>query len=248
MTNRRRPALLFLLPMLLAAFLAPGRAAGNAAGSSTSSARPAARAAALPADLGAFVTGIQKRYDRINDFQGRFVQESRVQAAAVTEKSGGDVFFLKPGRMRWNYRTPDPQEIVIDRGKLWQYVPAHKQVVIQAFDAARVEYTFLTGLGSLERDFRISWAKPDRRPGDALRYLALAPRDEQATFVKVTLGVEPRTHRVLVTEVEDLFGNTTSIRFEGLRDNAGMDAGLFALRPPKGVDVIDMTSPAGHGR
>jgi len=243
MTNRPQRALLFLLPMLLAAPLAPGRAAGDA-----TSAPPAPRAAALPADLRDFVDGIQKRYDRIRDFQGRFVQESRVQAAAVTEKSGGDVFFLKPGRMRWNYRTPEPQQIVIDRGKLWQYVPADKQVVIQGFDAARVEYTFLTGLGNLERDFRIAWARPDRRPGDPLRYLALVPRDEQATFAKVTLGVDPRTHRVLVTEVEDLFGNTTSIRFEALRDNAGVDAGLFVLRPPKGVDVIDMTSPAGHGR
>ena len=27
-----------------------------------------------------------------------------------------------------------------------------------------------------------------------------------------------------------------------------VSAGLFVLRPPKGVDVIDMTSPAGHGR
>jgi outer membrane lipoprotein carrier protein len=150
--------------------------------------------------------------------------------------------------MRWNYRTPEPQEIVIDRGKLWQYVPVDNQVVIQGFDAARVEYTFLTGLGNLERDFRIAWARPDRRPADPLRYLALEPRDEQATFAKVTLGVEPGGHRVIVTEVTDLFGNKTAIRFEGLRDNVGVDPGMFVFRAPKGADVIDMTSPAGRGR
>lgn len=240
MATRSRRALAFLLPVLLVAHPVTGGVAGNAPA--------AARAAGLPADLRAFVDGIQARYDRIRDFRARFVQESRVQAAPMAEKSGGDVFFQKPGKMRWNYRTPEPQEIVINRGKLWQYVPADKQVVIQGFDAARVEYTFLTGLGNLERDFRISWARPDHRPGDPLRYLALVPRDEQATFSKVALGVEPRTHRVLVTEVTDLFGNTTAIRFEGLRDNVGVDAGLFVFRPPKGADVIDMTSPAGRGR
>ena len=245
MTTRiaARCALVFLLPALVA-----GHPASLVANGAVTPARPPARSTPLPADLRAFVDAIQARYDLIRDFQGRFLQESRVQAAPAVDKAGGEVFFQKPGKMRWNYRTPEPQEIVINRGKLWQYVPADKQVVIQGFDAARVEYTFLTGLGSLEKDFRIAWARPDRRPGDPLRYLLLVPRDEQATFSKVTLGVEPRTHRVLVTEVTDLFGNTTMIRFEKLRDNAGVDPALFVFGPPKGVDVIDMTAPPPRGR
>ena len=233
----------FLLPILMVALAAP---AAEAAGA------PAAAAprgnASPPADLRTFVDAIQARYNRIRDFRARFVQESRVQAAAVAEKSGGEVFFQRPGKMRWNYKTPQPQEIVINGGKLWQYVPADRQVVIQGFDAARVEYTFLTGVGTLDRDFRMAWARPDRRPGDPLRYVELVPRDEQAAFSRVVLGVEPKRHRVLVTEVVDLFGNMTAIRFNELRDNTGLGAGLFVFRIPKGVDVIDMTAAAGGGR
>ena len=74
-------------------------------------------------------------------------------------------------------------------------------------------------------------------------------RGERPADYRVALGaVDPGTHRVLVTEVTDLFGNTTMIRFEKLRDNAGVDPALFVFGPLKGVDVIDMTAPPMRGR
>jgi outer membrane lipoprotein carrier protein len=202
-------------------------------------------AASLPADLRALIDAIQARYDGLRDFKADFTQESRVQAAPSAQKAGGQIYFQKPGRMRWNYRTPEPQEIVINGGKLWQYVPDDRQVVIQGFDAARVEYTFLTGVGDLERDFKLRWANPRKRPGDPLVYVRLVPRNEDATFSEVVIGVDPRDHRILATEVNDLFGNTTIIRFQNYKNNVGLARSLFAFTTPKGVDVIDNTAAAG---
>jgi outer membrane lipoprotein carrier protein len=195
----------------------------------------------LPADLRAAVDGIQARYDALRNFRARFTQESRIVAAPTSEIAKGEVFFQKPGKMRWNYDTPEPQEIVISGGRLWQYVPADKQVVIQSFDTSRVEYAFLTGLGNLEKQFRVRWAEPKTRPDDPLLYLELTPRDEQASFTKVVLGIEPQGHRILATEVAGVFGNVTTIRFEKLRDNVAMKSDVFAFEPPGGVDVIDAT-------
>jgi outer membrane lipoprotein carrier protein len=201
-------------------------------------------ASTLPTDLKRFLDQIQARYEGLKDFRARFTQESRVQTAPTVEKASGEVFFRRPGRMRWNYEKPEPQQIVINGDKLWQYVPKDKQVVVQGFDAARVEYTFLTGVGKLERDFKPRWAHPKMRPGDPLVYVDLFPRDEQASFSKVTLGVSPGDHRILATEVTDLFGNVTVIRFEDLRDNLGLSNETFVFKVPKGVDVIDTTT--GH--
>ena len=62
---------------------------------------------------------------------------------------------------------------------------------------------------------------------------------------EVVIGVDPRDHRILATEVNDLFGNTTIIRFQNYKNNVGLARSLFAFTTPKGVDVIDNTAAAG---
>jgi len=196
---------------------------------------------ALPPDLQREVDGIQARYEKLEDFKARFVQESRLDATSDPRRATGEVFYQKPGRMRWRYESPDSQEILIRDGKFWQYVPADKQVVIQAMDVTRVEYAFLTGLGELKAQFKIRWDNPRRRPGSSLAYLALIPRDEEASFAGVTLGVDEK-HRILVTEVKDFLGNVTILRFEGMEDNVGVPSERFQWKSPAGADVIDMTA------
>lgn len=195
----------------------------------------------LPPDLQREVDGIQSRYEKLEDFKARFVQESRLDATSEPRRATGEVFYQKPGRMRWRYESPDSQEILIRDGKFWQYVPADKQVVIQAMDVSRVEYVFLTGLGELKEQFEIRWDDPRRRPGSSLVYLALVPRDKEASFAGVILGVDEK-HRILVTEVKDFLGNVTILRFEGLKDNVGVASGHFQWKSPAGADVIDMTT------
>lgn len=195
----------------------------------------------LPAELGRRVDGIQKRYENLVDFRARFVQESRLQAASGARTAKGEVFFQKPGRMRWRYESPDPQDILIRDGKFWQYVPADNQVVIQRMDTSRVEYAFLTGLGELTSQFDIRWARPRRRPGSPLDYLALTPKDKEATFAEVLIGVDDK-QRILVTEVTDFLGNVTVLRFEGLEDNVGVGKERFQWENPAGADVIDMSA------
>ncbi|MDP3940023.1 MAG: outer membrane lipoprotein carrier protein LolA [Deltaproteobacteria bacterium] len=232
---------------LLAAalFLLLGAAGATANGARAETDAPAvprdAAAPGRPAALDALVKGLQARYERLEDFKARFEQQSRLEAAGSAQIARGEVFFQKPGRMRWNYETPEPQQILISEGKLTQYVPADKQIVVQGLDTNRVEYAFLTGLGELENEFNIRWAEPRRRPDDPLEYIELTPRDADASFARLVLGVETRGHRILATEVKDFLGNVTSLRFEKLQDNVGLGADVFAINKPAGVDVIDMT-------
>jgi outer membrane lipoprotein carrier protein len=261
MKPRQAPRAAILLVVLMAAAAVWGGGVGEAqateAASGPSSAavpgegpgadRAGAKAVEeghLPADLRTVVDGIQARYEALRDFRARFTQQSRLEAAPTSDTAKGEVFFQKPGKMRWNYETPEPQEIVINGGTLWQYVPADKQVVVQSFDTSRVEYAFLTGLGDLEKQFRVRWAEPKTRPDDPLLYLELVPRDEQASFAKVVLGVESKGYRILATEVTGIFGNVTSIRFHGLRDNVPLKSDEFVFKPPAGVEVIDARAGA----
>ncbi len=231
-----------LLAAVFCLLLGPPGATAN--GASAGPGAPAVSQDAVPARptaLDALVKGLQARYEHLEDFKARFEQQSRLEATSSAQIARGEVFFQKPGRMRWNYETPEPQQVLIREGKLTQYVPADKQIVVQGLDTNRVEYAFLTGLGELENEFNIRWAEPRRRPGDSLEYIELTPRDADASFARLVLGVETRGHRILATEVKDFLGNVTSLRFEELQDNVGLGADVFAINKPAGVDVIDMT-------
>ena len=69
------------------------------------------------------------------------------------------MFVKKPGKMRWNYKSPEEKVFVSDGRQIQLYVPADKQVMISplpADDQATSAVLFLMGRGNLTRDFTVS--------------------------------------------------------------------------------------------
>ncbi len=56
---------------------------------------------------------IQKQYQSILSFSGRFIQTShRVDTETGPKKAGGLVDYKRPGKMRWLYEKPEEQLLV----------------------------------------------------------------------------------------------------------------------------------------
>ena len=105
------------------------------------------------------VRGLQQRYDQTADFTADFTQAVEVPTLGRTLESSGQVYFKRPGRMRWEFVDPDPQTIVADGETLWVYQPDQRQVLKAPFRAAFQSSTpisFLFGVGKLEDDFNPS--------------------------------------------------------------------------------------------
>ncbi len=49
------------------------------------------------------------------------------------------------------------------------------------------------------------------------------------------------TGEVRETTVVDLFGNETTVRFEGIQTNVSPNEDTFRFEPPPGVKVIELT-------
>src|SRR5438067_9384210 len=102
---------------------------------------------------------LQKKYDGIKDFSADFshAYEGGVLKKQVVER--GRLLVKKPGKMRWEYTTPEPKTFVSDGTKMYSYVPADKQVIVSPVppeDQATTPALFLAGKGSLTRDFNPS--------------------------------------------------------------------------------------------
>ena len=188
---------------------------------------------------------LQKKIDGIRDFSTDFVHayEGGVLKKQVTER--GHLLVKKPGRMRWEYTSPEPKTFVSDGTKLYSYVPADKQVVVSPVppeDEAATPALFLAGKGSLTRDFTPSLAElpAGMPPGD--RALKLVPKSLQRDYDWLMLVVDPATLAIRGLVTVDDQGGKSSFQFTNLKENIGLTDKDFAFKIPRGVDVVSTTS------
>jgi outer membrane lipoprotein carrier protein len=199
-------------------------------------------------DVAAVVDRVQKRYDGAEDFRAKFNQTLTNAAFKRKTSSTGEVLLKKPGRMRWNYQTPDPKMYLADGDTLWLYEPEDKQAFKQDLKTSQLPaaLAFLTGKGKLAAEFDISFAKDARvgSPGDYV--LALSPKQPQSTVKAIRFVVDPTTFQVRQSMITDGQGNTNDLLFTDIRINTKLGDGTFRWAPPTGTRVIDaakMTAP-----
>jgi outer membrane lipoprotein carrier protein len=206
---------------------------------------PPGQAAAAPAvaseSAAALATRLQARYDGIKDFTADFSQtyEGGVLRRKTTE--AGTVLVKKPGRMRWEYKTPEEKLFVSDGRKLYAWVPADRQVTVSALptdDAPATPILFLLGRGQLGRDFTPSIATGVAgAPPDTLA-LTLVPRTSVPDYDRLTLVVDKATLALRMLVARDSQGGTSTFVFTKLRENVGLPDARFSFTIPRGADVV----------
>ena len=190
-------------------------------------------------DLKQALDRLQQHYRDTNSFSAKFNEEIATVGAPKRNRQG-TVSLRKPGRMRWDFETPDKQTIVSDGETLYTYDPDLNQVVEtplkQALESSSAT-AFLLGIGNIKRDFKAEFAKPATPTG--LIDLIL---NAKAGGYKVELGVDPKTYDLATLTLTDQLGNVTRIYFSEVRDNVELPDSMFAFKTPPGADIV--TAPA----
>jgi outer membrane lipoprotein carrier protein len=184
---------------------------------------------------------LQLKYDGIKDFSADFVHtyQGGVLRKQVTER--GRVLIKKPGKMRWEYLSPEKKLFVSDGVKIYSYVPADNQVIVTAVpegDRAGAPVLFLAGKGNLTRDFTAeNVAVPAGFPTEtrAVKFVPKMPHPDYDALILV-VDQPSLTLRGIVTI--DAQGGQSAISFANLKENVGTPDKLFAFSIPRGADVI----------
>lgn len=186
---------------------------------------------------------LQARYDSTRNFRADFRQETTIVSVGQGEEAFGTVVFMKPGRMHWEFQTPQRQSIIADGTTLWIYQPADRQVLKAPFTAAFASTTpvsFLTGVGRIKDDFT---AEPDPRGCNAQRlYLKLVPKSDQGVGA-LTLAVTRPTYDIVEAAITDPIGNLTTLSFSNVTRNVELAEDEFRFVIPEGTDVV--AAPTG---
>jgi outer membrane lipoprotein carrier protein len=187
------------------------------------------------------VSALEQAQRKVTDLKATFRQTAVNKALNQTIEARGTLYLKKPGRLRWEYQTPTPQEIVSDGTRLWIYTPELKQVNVTAAPAALAgpAGSFLQGLGQVREHFDPRFLNP-AQPVDAegLVVLDLAPKRPQPLLTRLIVSVDPGTWLVRQAIVHDELGNTVTVRFGDTVVNSGLSDSLFVFVPPPGVAVV----------
>jgi outer membrane lipoprotein carrier protein len=185
---------------------------------------------------------LQGKYATVRDFTADFVQTYRGGVLNRQLKDAGRVMVRKPGKMRWEYKTPEEKLFVSDGTRVYSYIPQDKLVQVATVppdDEANTPALFLAGKGDITRDFTPALVeRPDGYP-DGSRALKLVPRTPQAEYDWLIIVVEPATLTLRGLVTGDSQGGTSSFSFTNLKENVGLADKLFTFTPPRGVEIVE---------
>ncbi|HEV8675635.1 MAG TPA: outer membrane lipoprotein chaperone LolA [Methylomirabilota bacterium] len=198
-------------------------------------------AAGAPPALDEAVHRLEATYQGIRDLQASFQQASFNRTLNQTLEAKGTLYLKKPGKLRWEYTAPTPQEIVSDGKKLWVYTPELKQVNVTDAPSALAgpAGSFLQGLGQVREHFAVRFLNPAQPTDpDGLLVLDLTPKRSEPMLARLVLSVDRTSGLVRKAVVYDELGNTVTVRFLDMKVNPGLADKLFVFTPPPGVAVI----------
>jgi outer membrane lipoprotein carrier protein len=203
-----------------------------ASGIAAEQSSPAVTASAAPNDA---VTVIEAHYQKLVDLTAKVVQKNFLKSVDKTQTFDGSLTIKKPGKLRLEYTNG--QTIVIDGKEAWFYSKKSAQAVrrtFKDFDQANIPVAFLLGAGHIRDDFDVV----ERKESAIRNAFDLTPRKKGAAMKKLRLVCDEGG---IITGliIYDKSGNTSSIAFSDVRENAGLDDAQFRFKVPKGTEIIE---------
>jgi outer membrane lipoprotein carrier protein len=199
------------------------------------------RVAAADSTADELAQALQRRYDSVRDFSADFVHryQGGVLRKQISER--GRVLIKKPGKMRWEYTSPEKKLFVSDGVRIYSYLPDDKQVTVSAQprDAqTTAPALFLAGKGNLTRDFTPSLVDNPAGSPPGSRSLKLVPKSRQPDYEWLVFTLDPGTLAIQGLLTVDAQGGESVLFFTNLKENTGLADKEFAFNIPRGVDVV----------
>jgi len=180
------------------------------------------------------VVRLRAFYDSTPSMKAQFRQTVIDRNGRKLQEVTGLMQLQRPGKFRWDYKTPYVQLIVGDGHKVWMYDPDLNQVTVRTLDKILGASPAALLAGDLDVE-KIFVLKDVGKQGD-LEWVQATPKDKDSGFDHVLLGF--RGDQLAEMELHDNFSQTTVIEFTSLERNPKLSSKAFQFVPPPGADVV----------
>jgi outer membrane lipoprotein carrier protein len=201
-------------------------------------------AATSPTGVKQLAAAVDAHYNSLQSLEASFTEVYR--GAGMDRTESGTLWLKKPGKMRWEYRSPREKLFLSDGKTVWFYVPADRQArkePAKKLEDLRSPLAFLLGKTKLEKELRGLSVAPDvtpLEPGDVvLRGVPQAIADQVS---EVLLEITP-DHEIRQITLQDVDGSSTEYRFTDQKGDVTVANARFEFHPPAGTEVVEGLEP-----
>jgi outer membrane lipoprotein carrier protein len=201
---------------------------------------------------------LESKYHNVKTLKAVFLQTYRDEHSGIQMESG-TVYFSRPGRMRWEYESPESKLFIADGKSVWFFVPADHTVTrspMKESDDWRTPLALLTGKARLSQlCARIDLAGTDSLQAGHVT-LSCIPRGTKlpkssaeegaeegiltpAPYDRVLLEVDSSSGELADVRVLEAGGVELEFRFGRWQEDIPVQEAFFRFQTPPGVTVVD---------
>ncbi len=184
--------------------------------------------------LATALENLQANLASFKSMRANFQQALYSEAKMPASKSSGKMAILRPGKFRWETKSPNDQILIANGTTLWIYDVDLEQATKQHIDVkdSNSPALFLSGeIGDIPKRFNVSEVK--NAEGTAFKLQAKDPEDMFQSMVILF-----KQKKLAKMTAETRLGQRSEFRFENVVLNPTLAASLFEFKPAKGVDII----------
>ena len=183
---------------------------------------------------------VDAHYNHLRSLQAEFTEVYRGSGMDRTET--GTLWLKKPGKMRWEYRSPKEKLFVSNGKDAWFYVPDDRQArktAAKKLEDIRSPLAFLLGKTKLEKELQGLSLAPDVNPlqpeNVVLRGVPQALAD-RVSEILVEVTLDHQIARIVIQEVD---GAVTEYRFSEMKEDVEIGEARFQFKPPAGTETVE---------
>jgi outer membrane lipoprotein carrier protein len=203
------------------------------------------------------VRRLEAKYRSAARLEATFL-ERYTENGQLTRLEAGKVYFQRPGKMRWDYESPERNVFLVDGKNAWFYVPAdHTATRVPAKKSTdwRTPLALLAGEMKVSRicnTIGIADGQATEDSADVMLYCELRGTSNpseggdsgwKAASTKardiVYLEVEEDSGELIRVIVNDPGGVGIEFRFANWQLNPQLDDSLFRFQVPPGVAIVN---------
>ncbi len=190
-------------------------------------------------DVRQAAAAIDARYNEMKSLRAEFTES--YSGGGIRRVESGILWIKKPGKMRWDYTSPQKKTFVTDGSTAWFYNPAERQArrtPLKSLNDLRSPLRFLLGRTKLEKEVRGLSLAPDvhpETPGDLVLRGVPVGMEDRVSVLLLECDGQGFLRRIVMQELD---GSTTEFRLENQRENVVINDAEFNFHPPAGVEVL----------
>jgi outer membrane lipoprotein carrier protein len=192
------------------------------------------------ADVKTLAAAVDSHYNHLRSLQTGFTEIYR--GSGMDRSESGTLWLKKPGKMRWEYRSPRDKLFVSDGRDAWFYVPDSRQArrtTAKKLEDVRSPLAFLLGKTRLEKELQGLSLAPDvepLQPGNVV--LRGVPQALADRVSEILLEITP-DHQIVRIVIQGVDGPITEYRFADMREDVKIGDGRFQFKPPPGTETVE---------